>query len=184
MYIIPLLAAACAIFGVILEMATHEKPAQLLQYFTIQSNLIAGIAAIVYLLWQQPLMAQFLQASILWMLVTGIIFHAMISKFYKPTGLKLVSNHLTHTLAPLLFFATLFTLKNSSASPIMWISYPLVYTAFWMVYGLFTDYYPYWFLRPNKPYPDGMGSYTKVFGFIVAMTLGFLSLGSLVGLMS
>ncbi len=184
MYIIPALAAICAIVGVILEMITHDKPAQLLQYFTIQSNLIAGIAALVYLLWPQPIASQFLQASILWMLVTGIIFHTMISKFYKPTGLKLVSNHLTHTFAPLLFFATLFTLNNTTTSPIMWISYPLVYTAFWMVYGYFIDYYPYWFLRPNKPYPEGMGSYTKVFGFVVAMTVGFLSLGSLVGLLN
>ncbi len=177
-------AAISAIFGVILEMATHDKPLRLLQYFTIQSNLIAGLAALLYLMAPSSFALQLIKASILWMLVTGIIFHSMISKFYKPSGLKWISNQLTHTLAPLLFFFALFFMESKGQSPMLWIAYPLVYSLFWLIYGHFFDYYPYWFLRPNLPYPDGMGSYVRVMGFIAAMTLGFLFLGFLLSLLN
>lgn len=176
-------SALAAIGGVILEMATHDKPFRLLQYFTIQSNLIAGFVALAALLWPTQATFQLLQSAILWMLVTGIIFHAMISKLYKPEGLKWISNHLTHTLAPLGFFLALFTLDYNLSTPLLWISYPLLYTAFWLGYGHFVDYYPYWFLRPNGAYPDGMGSYIKVFGFILGMSISFILMGLLFGVL-
>lgn len=175
-------AAAAAILGVVLEMVTHDKPLRLLQYFTIQSNLIAGFATLWW--WWMPSdgAAMFLRSAILWMMVTGIIFHAMISRFYKPTGWKFISNHLTHTVAPLLLFWLYFLLPTKINSPVLWVSYPLIYTLFWLIYGALIDYYPYWFLRPNAVYPDGMGSYKRVFSFIAVMCVSFLGLGYLMSL--
>ena len=177
MFLMLSVASLSAIGGVLLEMVTHDKPFRLLQYFTIQSNFIAGFAGFAYLIGPGEFTTKLLQSSVLWMLVTGIIFHGMISKFYKPTGFKWISNHLTHTATPLLYLLVLFILDAPMETTLLWISYPLLYTGFWLAYGHFKDYYPYWFLRPNGMYPDGMGSYPKVIGFIAVMSFSFILLG-------
>jgi len=154
------------------------------QYYTIQTNILVGMSTLFWVFKPSPLTAKFLQSTALWIAVTGVFFHVLLSKRYQPVGLKVFSNILTHTFTPIATVLLSLIVPIESAQKLInleqiafWISYPLLYTVIWLIYGHFADYYPYWFLNPRDHYPEGMGSYSKVIGFIVLSSVFFIGLG-------
>jgi len=184
MIIFAFLTGLVAFIGTGIEIASSKTPLRVLQYYTIQTNLLVGISAFLWILMPNPFTANVIQAAALWIAVTGIFFHLLLSKLYQPLGIKALSNLLTHTLTPLCSVVLSLLIPLGPTQHLLdlpqvalWISYPLLYTSFWLIYGHFVDYYPYWFLRPRGKYPDGMGSYKRVSGFIVVSCMFFVLLG-------
>ncbi|MBN2286442.1 MAG: Pr6Pr family membrane protein [Tissierellales bacterium] len=184
-----LIIGLMAFLGVGLDIASSKVPLRVLQYYTIQTNILVGMSTLFWVFKPSPLTAKFLQSTALWIAVTGVFFHMLLSKRYQPVGLKVFSNILTHTFTPIAAVLLSLIVPIEPAQKLInleqiafWISYPLLYTVIWLIYGHFADYYPYWFLNPQGHYPEGMGSYAKVIGFIVLSSVFFIGLGTLFNL--
>ena len=157
----------------------------LFSYFTIQSNLIVAVALIVATLGpkQSIQSAAMLRAATFWILITGIVFNVLLSSVYHPTGLAALISVVHHTVTPLAMLANWIVFEEKGRTKIrdigFWLAYPLVYLAGSLVRGLIDGFYPYWFINPTKPLPDGAGSWLGV-GVAMAIISAGVIVGSLV----
>ncbi len=184
------LACTAAFMGVGIEFVSGpDRPSarRIFLYYTVQTNVISGIvmalAAVAYLgaRPQGPVYGAVLDAAAVWILVTALVFHLMLSRLYTPEGPRRVSNFLMHTLTPVLVLIVSLAAPQPETplqtAPLWWISYPVLYFAFAMIRGKITGFYPYWFLKPSDRYPDGNGSCGRVLLTALALLLGFVALG-------
>ena len=99
--------AICGVFGVLIDVKLAEDGRAVLRlfnYYTIQTNVmvaaIAGFAA-----WhgdQFPTwLGQIGQAATIWITVTSLGYHFLLSRLYNPEGWQAVANHLLHYITPL-----------------------------------------------------------------------------------
>jgi hypothetical protein len=159
-------------------------------YYTIQSNLLVAAALLLgmrYLWTREPEpqgVVVFKSGALLWILVTGVVFALLLSGLWQPQGAMAYVNLSLHYLTPLgmLLHWLLFEPKGrfKLAYLLAWMSYPLLYVLGSWVRGSLTGFYPYWFLNPTAPYPQGAGSVSGMLGLVGVMTAGFLLAGLLI----
>jgi hypothetical protein len=159
-------------------------------YYTIQSNLLVAAALLLgmYYLWTGKPEPQgvvvFKSGTLLWILVTGVVFALLLSGLWQPQGAMAYVNLSLHYLTPIgmLLNWLLFEPKGrlKPAYLLAWMSYPLLYMLGSWVRGSLTGFYPYWFLNPTAPYPQGAGSVSGMLGLVGVMTAGFLLAGLLI----
>jgi hypothetical protein len=159
-------------------------------YYTIQSNLLVA-AAMVLGIWglakgheDSSLFVIFKSGAMLWILVTGIVYHLMLSGLWHPGGLTAFANLLVHYCTPLgmLLNWLIFEKKGRYryVFSFYWLSYPFLYLIGSWLRGGLTGFYPYWFLNPTQPYPDGAGSMGTMLMIASVLSLGFYSIGLLI----
>jgi hypothetical protein len=159
-------------------------------YYTIQSNLLVAAALLLGMryLWNDKPEPQgvvvFKSGALLWILVTGVVFALLLSGLWQPQGAMAYVNLSLHYLTPLgmLLNWLLFEPKGRSklAYLLAWMSYPLLYMLGSWLRGSLTGFYPYWFLNPTAPYPQGAGSVSGMLDLVGVMTAGFLLAGLLI----
>lgn len=161
----------------------------LLRYFTIQSNFFVTFAMIFVLYYMRKktnpnrIINIFILCSGIWIFITGLAYHFLLSATSHPTGVFYVANLLLHYVTPIsmfiffLFFIS--TTKKDRQVPLYSTIYPIIYCLVSLIRGHFSGYYPYWFLNPNKPYPNGCGSMSAVLLYIVLLTASFIIVGYL-----
>lgn len=178
--------AACGALGILIDLVLAEdvKAAlRLFNYYTIQTNvMVAAIAA--FAAWhgsQSPSwLGQVGQAATIWITVTSLGYHFLLSRLYNPEGWQAVANHLLHYITPLgMIIYSQLVWGEQIARPTLWLSYPLVYGVANLARGSLTGYYPYWFLRPSGTYPDGNGSYARVLVFLLVILAVYYLIGLL-----
>ena len=178
-------ASLAATIGQLLLAKNMAAALNLFSYFTIQSNLIVAVALIVATLGpkQSIRSAAMLRAATFWILITGIVFNVLLSSVYHPTGLAALISVVHHTVTPLAMLANWIVFEEKGRTKIrdigFWLAYPLVYLAGSLVRGLIDGFYPYWFINPTKPLPDGAGSWLGV-GVAMAIISAGVIVGSLV----
>ncbi len=150
-------------------------------YFTILSNTLVFIYFLNFLLplnghanfWQKPETGT---AITVYILVVGIVYHAVLSQLHNPVGLAFWADHGLHSFSPILVIVywILFTSKGTIQyqSIPYWLIYPAVYFVYTVVRGIFSGFYPYPFLDLNKI------SFLRAFGnsLVVLLVFTFLSL--------
>jgi len=178
-------ASLAATIGQLLLAKNMAAALNLFSYFTIQSNLIVAVALIVATLGpkQSIQSAAMLRAATFWILITGIVFNVLLSSVYHPTGLAALISVVHHTVTPLAMLANWIVFEEKGRTKIrdigFWLAYPLVYLAGSLVRGLIDGFYPYWFINPTKPLPDGAGSWLGVGAAMAIISAGVIA-GSLV----
>lgn len=155
--------AGCVAVGVVISSVTaannpaghfHPAAARLfntLAFFTIQSNLLVGIAAL--------LLAIRLERSSLWfsvlrltgltaITVTGLVFHAVLAQTLDLKNWAAVGNELVHTVVPIMAVAGWLMLGPRGLVPkrVVWLS--LIFPACWLVFTLIRGAIAHWY-----PYP-------------------------------
>ncbi|MFP4016688.1 MAG: Pr6Pr family membrane protein [Halanaerobiales bacterium] len=180
---------AAAFLGITLELIVADglhNSLNLFSYYTIQSNLIVIILLGLYLFVtteRQKGLHKWLTGVTSWILITGVVYHIMLSATHDPVGIGKLANLLLHYVTPVGMFLNwlllsrkkLLSLKNS----LVVLVYPVIYFAGSLIRGYHTGFYPYWFINPVDKAPDGIGSYAAMFqtvGFllVVFMIVGFL----------
>lgn len=155
----------------------------LFSYYTIQSNLILGIVLLAATLAPGLRSDALLRAATFWILITGIVFNVLLSRIYHPTGLAAAISVVHHTATPLAMLANWIFFEEKGRTRMrdigLWLAYPVVYLAGSMVRGLIDGFYPYWFINPTQPFPDGAGSWLGV-GAAVAVIAGGVILGGMI----
>ncbi len=155
--------AGCVAVGVVISAVTaannssgHFHPAlarlfNTFTFFTIQSNLLVGLAAL--------LLAVRLQRSSLWfsvlrlagltaITVTGIVFHAVLAQTLDLHSWAAAGNELVHTVVPIMAAVGWLMLgpRGLVSKRVAWLS--LIFPACWLVFTLIRGAIAHWY-----PYP-------------------------------
>ncbi len=153
-----------ATVGVLMELVTAlgaqdvgSRLANLFSFFTIQSNILAGIAAGM-LLWRPDrggrVFAVLRLDALLCIAVTGIVYHAVLRGLQDLTPAGALSNLLLHTVVPVgTVVAWLLVGPRPRLSPAV-VGWSLVYPLGWIAYtflrGAVVHWYPYPFLDVSQ----------------------------------
>ncbi|MFW6287400.1 MAG: Pr6Pr family membrane protein [bacterium] len=173
-----------ALTGIIFEIIVANSLIKPFNYYTLQSNLIIVLITGLYILkdskGQEKLYIWHLGTTS-WILITGVVYHFMLSAIHNPVGLDQISNILLHYVTPIgMFFNWLLLTKNkllSYKSSIITLVFPFIYVTGSMIRGYFTGFYPYWFMNPIEKAPDGVGSYPAAFRMISLLFISFFIVG-------
>jgi hypothetical protein len=158
-------------------------------YFTNQSNLIllgVMIFGIVRLLSgkMEGRFAAFLRnGSTIWILITGLVYHFMLSGASIAAGRFNFSSVALHYVTPLMAVLNWIIFEEKGKArlgyAVTWLIYPLAYVGLSLLRLAIDGFYPYWFLNPLKPLPAGTGSV----GLMLAIVAGLVAFFGLVGLL-
>ena len=152
-----------------------------LVYFTIQSNLIVGITALLLALRTRRsalLFKVFRFDGIAMIVLTAAVYHTMLAGIApQPTGLDAVDNQLLHTVVPLLAVVgwLVFGPRGLVTWKVVWLSllYPIAWLVFTVVRGAVIDWYPYPFMDPRD------GGYLPVALTLAGIVAGFIAMAAL-----
>lgn len=143
----------------------------MLLYYTILSNILvtAFVGYLVYLMWKKERLYQtnsFLRAKMgvtMAILITFVIYHAMLRPYVFPEQFWRLENFLCHYIVPLWFLLDGLLIDGRIAfyklDPFRWTLAPLAYSAFALFNGTVTKFavpgspdspYPYFFLNLDK----------------------------------
>ena len=188
--IFKLFLAVICILGISLNIASSKSISQALNifsYFTIQSNLIVlcisvyGIilktkrnnGGFIYLLLRS--------GAVLWILITGLVYHFMLSRVIHATGIWQISIIILHYITPLLAIINWILFEEKGKwkyiFSLYWLAYPVLYLVVSQVRRNIDGFSPYWFLNPVAKYPKGIGSYGNMAIAILILLISFTLLG-------
>lgn len=159
------MTALCVVAGVLISVLTAahsttghfhsplERAFNTFAFFTVQSNLIVGVVALLLAL--QPkrsstVFATLRMISLVAISVTGVVYHVALAGVFELQGWDQLGNQLVHTVVPLLAVVgwLLFGPRRlTSARTAFW---SLVFPGFWLgftlIRGSFIHWYPYPFI--------------------------------------
>lgn len=133
---------------------------QILSFFTIQSNLLAGVSLWALLLKPSNTLYRFFSRGYviggicLYIIVVGLVYNIILRSLWHPTGLFKLADELLHSVNPLLFviywlfFARSENLKWKQS--IYWLGFPFLYLIYTLIRGAITRSYPYPFIDAVK----------------------------------
>ena len=147
-----------------------------LGYFTVLTNILAGIAFATPLLNSGNKLREFFDrqavraAIALYILIVMVVYWALLASIHNPTGISAIANIGRHLVIPILFICDwlFFSAKGNMSYKHLpyWTIYPVLYGVFNIVRGLMTGFYPYPFLNV-----DELG-----YGGVFINMLGFMSI--------
>lgn len=136
------------------------------RYFTVLMVIATGVTFAVMALRCRHVSAGWTTALTSWIVMVGIVYHALLAADHNPTGIRAVINEIQHTAVPIatLVFWVVFSPKAGLGymQPLAWIICPLGYSIYAMVRGLFDGTFPYFFLNPETTGWLGVAAY--IFG--------------------
>jgi hypothetical protein len=131
-----------------------------LGYFTVLSNLLVGLAALLPLVAPRRAAGRFMlrpavrSGVLLYIAITGIVNFVLLRGLWTPHGWSLVGDTLLHYIVPLLFALDWLVLVPKGSlrwrDALPWLGFPLAYTAYALGSGALTGFYPYPFLNVNR----------------------------------
>ncbi len=104
--------------------------------------------------------------------IVGLVFGLLLS--HLDSGMIPWTNFVVHYLMPVVMVLD-WLIQPPKAKLVpkriwFWVIYPIAYLAYSLLHGAFTNWYPYWFIDPNK----SPGGWTGVAVHSAAITVGFL----------
>lgn len=152
-------------------------------YFTILSNIAVSICFFAIAFTKQNQL-QFWKlnttktAILVYILVVGIVYNAVLRSLWVPTGAQKLVDEMLHVLIPLLFllYWWLFTKKTAfhRSHVTKSLLFPLIYLVWVLIYGAFSNWYPYPFVDAfNHGYPKAAISSVVLLGVFGLLSLLF-----------
>ena len=174
-----LVIVAIVIQAIVLAQAGRFDPTRFFAFFTIQSNLI-GVAAFAWLVAngdrpRSRALELLRGAAAVYLTMTFVVVILLLSDVDVQLQVDWAEFTL-HKLFPVIVVIDWLIDPPRVAlryrDGLIWLAYPLVWTALTMVRGAADGWYPYPFLDPAN------GGYATVAVMIVAITIGFLVLSA------
>lgn len=129
-------------------------------YFTILSNLVGATAFLAPAFIASSRLGRFFSLSgvrtavTLYLVVVGVVYHAILAPLWEPKGWQLAVDIVLHTVTPAAMTADWLFLtpkRNLSAAYVRHaVLFPLGYAAWALSIGGATGFYPYPFIDANK----------------------------------
>lgn len=157
------------------------RVANLFTYFTIQSNLLVGIAAMLVATgrardatWFRALFI----AALLSISITALVWHGVLAG--PPgalSGAAAVGNALVHTISPAFFVVGWLALGPrvfTARAVLLSLLYPLAWLALTLIRGALADYYPYPFMDVTDiGYARTVANLSIIVGLALVLALAF-----------
>lgn len=193
MTILDLIIIMAVTFGIAVDLTsigTVSGRYNLFAYYTIQTNILMMALCLWANLSQR--LSRFYHwlrtGATLYILVTGLGYHFMLSSSHYPRGMDSIANFLLHYLVPLLALVTWGLYMRIYPMrwwmPFTWLIYPGLYIGGTLIRGYFTGNYLYWFLNPVASYPIGVGSYLQLGFYTLGIGGAFIGLGFIFSLIN
>ena len=157
--------AFCAFAGVVISAITaannsggHFHPAaaraaNAFAFFTIQSNLLAGLGSLLLALRPERDSQSFAVlrlTGVTAITVTGVVFHAVLARTLDLAGWDALGNELVHTVVPIMTVVGWLAVgpRRIVTARTVWLSliFPLCWLAFTLIRGAIAHWYPYPFI--------------------------------------
>lgn len=152
------------------------SPTDYFSYFTELSNLFAA-GIFLYGAIRSPASrsagVELLRgAAVVYMLTTGIVYAVLLAGHHVPYPWV---NTILHRIMPVAVALDWAIdpprVRLQLRQTLLWMSFPLVYVAYTLIRGAIVNWYPYFFVDPNRH-----GGYLLVAGDCLAVALGILAL--------
>lgn len=188
------LAAARLIFGLLTLAAlatsfidsvirTGNSATNFFSYFTILTNLFVAIVLLVsaanLIRHREPTEADDITrgSATVSIAIVGLVFGLLLS--HLDSGMIPWTNFVLHSFMPIVMVLD-WLIQPPKATLVprhiwFWVIYPIAYLIYSLLRGDFTNWYPYWFIDPNKA-PHG---WVGVAVHSAAITIGFLAVSFL-----
>ena len=119
-------------------------------------------------------------AAVMYGVTTFVVYGVLLDGFYNPfTSDHYWTSTVLHQVIPIALVLELilrpFANRLGPRTILIWMIYPLAFVAYSLIRGAITGWYPYDFLDPNES-----GGYGPVALTSIAITAGFLVVGSLI----
>ncbi len=154
------------------------KSVEFFSYFTILSNMLTAVVLTAPLVAPASKVATWAERSstrisvAVYLTVTAAIYHTLLSGLWDPTGWRLVSDALLHTIVPTLFVIDWLTRGGQGdtgrATAAKALIFPAIYGVWTLVHGALSGFYPYPFFDVGKH------GYLSVIVTMLVMAGGFL----------
>jgi len=157
--------AVCVVVGVVISALTaannahgHFHPAaaraaNAFVFFTVQSNILIGLAALLLALRldrSSTAFAVLRLSGLIAITITGIVFHAVLAQTLDLKSWDAVGNELVHTVVPVMAVVgwLLVGPRGLFSRRVAWLSliFPLCWLAFTLIRGAIAHWYPYPFI--------------------------------------
>jgi len=176
------LALAAVISQLAIQIDAGSPVTNFLSYFTIESNILAGIVLVASGLLpvaKRPTWWGDLRGAVtLYMVATGIVYNTLLLDV-DVGNLATWVNNVTHRIIPLVMLADWLIapprVRIGRRTTLLWLVFPILYCVYSLIRGPFVDFYPYPFLDPRLD-----GGYGRVAIFVVVMAAAFGLLALLV----
>ena len=134
-----------------------ERAFNTFAFFTVQSNLIVGITALLLALQpnrSSPVFATFRLIGVVAITVTGLVYHVALANLFDLQGWDQLGNQLVHTVVPILAVVGWLMFgprRLTSARIALWsLVFPVCWLGFTLIRGAFVHWYPYPFFDVTK----------------------------------
>ncbi|MFE5501536.1 Pr6Pr family membrane protein [Amycolatopsis japonica] len=155
------------------------RVANLLAFFTIDSNILVGVGSLLLALGvtgRSTLFGVLRLTGLVGITVTGVVFQVALADLYELHGWAVFADTMLHKVSPLLCVAgwLLFGPRGQLSWRVLWWSllYPLAWLAVTLVRGAIVGFYPYPFVDP------GINSYGGVAFNCVLIGVLFIGLAA------
>jgi hypothetical protein len=122
-------------------------------FFTVQSNLLIGLATLLLAIRLERSSTAFAVlrlTGLVAILVTAIVFHAVLARLLNLSGWGRIGNELVHTIVPVMAVVGWLMVGPRAlvSKRIVWLSliFPICWLAFTLIRGAIIGWYPYPFL--------------------------------------
>ena len=130
-----------------------ERVLNVFCFFTIQSNLIVGATTLLLALnprRSSVVFDTFRLTGVVAIAITGLVYHAVLSKLFDLESWALIADNLLHTVVPVMAVAgwLMFGPRGRTSRRVMWLSvlFPVAWLAFTLLRGAAVGFYPYPFI--------------------------------------
>lgn len=157
-----------------LGLSVAEGMIRFFSYFTIEVNILAAFALTAFAAKRgasEGARGIFFQSAIaVYIGTVGLGFSALLRHLRPPDGAPWFADMLLHDFMPLAYVAFwLICMRKSGLrwrDALLWLIYPLIYLAFVLTRGAFSDFYPYSFIDVGRL---GYGTVAvNTFGLMIA----------------
>ena len=116
-------------------------------------------------------------AITVWIVLVGVVYHALLAATHHPEGWDVLVNISQHTVLPALVLLSWATIAPRQGllprHAVLWVAYPMGYAAYAIIRGVLDGKFPYFFLDPVKTGVPG------VIGYVLGLGALFLLVGLL-----
>ena len=165
-----------------------ETIVRFFSFFTILTNTLVALLFTSLVLKEKKFLPKLLlkdgtiTAITVFIIIVGVVYQIVLRSIWEPTGLQFIVDELLHTIIPLYMLGYwFFNVDKSDLRPKMvfiWLLYPLIYIAFILVRGGFSNYYPYPFLNVSViGYEKAIVNIAVIFALSIILTIVLLFLG-------
>ncbi len=188
LYLLAIIGWITLVVRIYLKITTSGLPlieslVQFFSFFTILTNLLVTIYCTVHLLSSNQqnrtnlfLRPETLTALTVFILMVGTVYHLVLKSLWNPEGLLLITDEIYHTFVPLGTLTLWIVSTNNKSGNLKnlfsWMLYPILYLLFILIFGSFSDFYPYPFLNAAEL---GIGKVmVNSLSLLIVMSLLFL----------